>query len=198
MEVIWVVAIAIVCLIVLVAVAKPGTTSEPTCEPQETTAPVPQSPEDLPSCPPYSQPHQAVSPVQPPAPGWFLPAGIACLMLAILAFLASAALGGGGTVAGALLAGLINPLFFIPMPLGVYWLYCVGQNTNRSYSPPPSQVRPVAARDERQQEKQPHPIADECNPRLTHCPDCGRHVSRLAPSCPHCGRPLTPEIQQAQ
>jgi hypothetical protein len=29
------------------------------------------------------------------------------------------------------------------------------------------------------------------NPNLYPCPDCGRFVSRQAPSCPHCGRPLT-------
>jgi predicted RNA-binding Zn-ribbon protein involved in translation (DUF1610 family) len=28
------------------------------------------------------------------------------------------------------------------------------------------------------------------NPTLFPCPDCGRHVSRLATSCPNCGRPL--------
>lgn len=30
------------------------------------------------------------------------------------------------------------------------------------------------------------------NPNLTPCPDCGRFVSRLAISCPQCGRPLSP------
>lgn len=30
------------------------------------------------------------------------------------------------------------------------------------------------------------------NPNLVPCPDCGRFVSRLAPNCPQCGRPLTP------
>jgi hypothetical protein len=29
------------------------------------------------------------------------------------------------------------------------------------------------------------------NPNLVPCPDCGRHVSRLAKSCPNCGRPLS-------
>lgn len=28
--------------------------------------------------------------------------------------------------------------------------------------------------------------------RLTACPDCGQQVSRVAPACPHCGRPLQP------
>ena len=31
------------------------------------------------------------------------------------------------------------------------------------------------------------------NPNLYPCPDCGRHVSRLATTCPQCGRPLAPE-----
>ena len=31
------------------------------------------------------------------------------------------------------------------------------------------------------------------NPKLKPCPDCGRMVSRLAPSCPQCGRPLEPQ-----
>jgi len=28
------------------------------------------------------------------------------------------------------------------------------------------------------------------NPNLRPCPDCGQYVSRQAPSCPRCGRPL--------
>ncbi len=36
---------------------------------------------------------------------------------------------------------------------------------------------------------------DQCanNPNLFPCPDCGHYVSRLAPSCPQCGRTLTPQ-----
>jgi predicted amidophosphoribosyltransferase len=34
------------------------------------------------------------------------------------------------------------------------------------------------------------------NPNLFPCPDCGRHVSRLAKSCPNCGRPLASEGQK--
>jgi hypothetical protein len=30
------------------------------------------------------------------------------------------------------------------------------------------------------------------NPNLTPCPDCGRMLSKLAPSCPQCGRPTKP------
>ena len=29
-------------------------------------------------------------------------------------------------------------------------------------------------------------------PNLVLCPDCHGRVSRLAPTCPHCGRPLWP------
>lgn len=36
---------------------------------------------------------------------------------------------------------------------------------------------------------------DSANPNLFPCPDCGRHVSRLAASCPNCGRPLTSKGQ---
>lgn len=32
-------------------------------------------------------------------------------------------------------------------------------------------------------------------PNLFPCPDCGRQVSRLAKSCPHCGRPFSSEGQ---
>ena len=35
------------------------------------------------------------------------------------------------------------------------------------------------------------PGGDEENPNLVPCPDCGRHVSRLAKACPNCGRPLS-------
>ena len=30
------------------------------------------------------------------------------------------------------------------------------------------------------------------NPNLYPCPDCGRMVSRQAPNCPKCGKPLLP------
>jgi hypothetical protein len=32
--------------------------------------------------------------------------------------------------------------------------------------------------------------AETNNPNLIPCPDCRRMVSRLAPACPGCGRPL--------
>jgi len=115
-------------------------------------------------------------------PQWMLPAGIASVVIGLFAFCASAAIEGsagpsaspdgrGIAVLGSLLAGSLNPLFFVGVPLGAYWLYRSAQ-------------RAKAGTIVRQ---------DEDNRRLTHCPDCGRHVSRLARVCPHCGRPLTPE-----
>lgn len=68
-------------------------------------------------------------------------------------------------------AGLLNPFFFIGIPLGVYWLYRYAQRGNAG------SVDSTA----------------DGNPKLAHCPDYGKHVSRLAAACPHCGRPLTTE-----
>jgi hypothetical protein len=102
------------------------------------------------------------------SPSWRLPAGLISMALGLLAFCASAATG-GGTAAGSLLAGLLNPIFFIGVPLGLYWLY---QHERHPAAP----SRP----------------AEDGNPKLTHCPDCGRHMSRLAKMCPHCGRPMEP------
>ena len=31
--------------------------------------------------------------------------------------------------------------------------------------------------------------------KLTTCPDCAKEVSKLANTCPHCGRPLQPQVQ---
>ena len=55
-------------------------------------------------------------------PNWLKPAGIGAIATSLLAFVASAIQGGGGTVGGALVAGLLNPLFFVGLPLGMYWL----------------------------------------------------------------------------
>jgi len=115
------------------------------------------------------RPTNVLKPTFKPAPSWFLPAGVIALIVAVLAFFASAAMGGGGDLFGGILAGLLNPLFFVGLPLGIYWL-------KRYASRPASETPPELP-----------------NPRLTHCPDCGGHVSRLAKTCPHCGRPLGPE-----
>lgn len=114
-------------------------------------------------------------------PGWFLPAGIIALILAILAFLASAAIegrDGRSDLTVCLFSGAFNPIFFIGMPLGMYWVVRYAKQPTIGVNPsaPPS-ARP----------------APEANPRLTHCPDCGGHVSRLAAACPHCGRPMNQE-----
>lgn len=129
-------------------------------------------PEDSPSS---SQTYKGVQQGQP-APGWMLPAGITALALGVLAFGLGAAKGGAEARPGyppgqKLLIGLLdggtNPLFFVGVPLGCYWLYRSARGPARRASP-----------------------SEEENPKLTHCPDCGKHVSRLATSCPHCGRPL--------
>ncbi|PKM87830.1 MAG: hypothetical protein CVU85_05130 [Firmicutes bacterium HGW-Firmicutes-10] len=31
--------------------------------------------------------------------------------------------------------------------------------------------------------------------KLTVCPDCAKEVSKLAVTCPHCGRPLQPQSE---
>jgi hypothetical protein len=49
-------------------------------------------------------------------------AGITLIALGSLSFVASAAVGGGGSLAGSLLAGALNPLFFMGFPLGLYLL----------------------------------------------------------------------------
>jgi hypothetical protein len=118
-------------------------------------------------------------PKQHDCPGWFLPAGIVATILGLLAFVSSFVYGGGGTLAGGLVAGLLNPIFFVGFPLGIYWLRRYGERPATSH--PASSSTTLSP--------------GESNPKLTHCPDCGLHVSRLASACPHCGRPLTPEIE---
>ncbi len=71
-------------------------------------------------------------------PSWMFPAGVAALVVGPLAFVASAATGAShakpGTAdslvfCGALLDGLLNPLFFIGCPLGLYW--CIREREPR-------------------------------------------------------------------
>ena len=108
------------------------------------------------------------------APTWFRPAGIASIAVGALAFAASAAMEASrirsteNAIGVALFCALFNPLFFVGVPLGIYWLARAN--------------RPMAT------DKQTR--NGDYNPQLTHCPDCGGHVSRLAQSCPHCGRPI--------
>jgi hypothetical protein len=60
------------------------------------------------------------------APQWMQPAGLIAVVIGGVGFIASGAIGGGPTLAGALAAGALNPLFFIGVPLGLYWLYRTG------------------------------------------------------------------------
>ncbi len=56
-------------------------------------------------------------------PNWYLPVGLVSVCIAAAGFMASANLGGGGGTDAAMLAGALNPLFFVGGPLGLYWLY---------------------------------------------------------------------------
>lgn len=66
------------------------------------------------------------------APEWMRTAGATSVVVGILGFIASAAVGGGGTLEGAILAGMLNPLFFVGVPLGFYWL-----NRGGAFAPSP-------------------------------------------------------------
>jgi hypothetical protein len=48
--------------------------------------------------------------------------GITTLTIALLSFAAIAAISGGGTLLGSLVAGSLNPVFLIGTPLGLYWI----------------------------------------------------------------------------
>jgi endogenous inhibitor of DNA gyrase (YacG/DUF329 family) len=58
-------------------------------------------------------------------PSWIFAAGWAAVLIGIAAFIASFNLGAGRhwTFEGGLTAGCLNPLFFIGLPLGIYWLH---------------------------------------------------------------------------
>lgn len=53
---------------------------------------------------------------------WMFPAGCVSLVIGLLGFVASAGVAGGGTPEGSLVAGLLNPLFFVGVPLGLFWI----------------------------------------------------------------------------
>jgi hypothetical protein len=123
-----------------------------------------------------------------PVPTWMFPAGIIAIAVGVLALAFGAAHGGaevkpddppGKVYLLGLVEGALNPLFFVGVPLGCYWLYRSAKGSS-----PISRESPSGAT---------MPPSDEGNPKLTHCPDCGGHVSRLATACPHCGRPMTPD-----
>jgi hypothetical protein len=148
--------------------------------------------------------------------------GIVSIVIGLLSFCASAGLHGGGTPEGSLVAGLLNPLFFVGVPLG-WWLVksayahpnlspcpscghrvapsaqsCprCGRPFGRRDAPPGLLVAPPPAELMSPPPARPKaatPVDPSATPKLIPCPDCGRYVSRFAPSCPQCGRPLTPE-----
>lgn len=82
--------------------------------------------------------------------GW----GVALVIVGILGFIASAGSASGGTFEAGLVAGLLNPLFVLGLPLGI-WMMKTAERA-----------------------------------RLARCPECRGAVSKIAPACPHCGRPL--------
>ena len=45
-------------------------------------------------------------------------------------------------------------------------------------------------------EDMPKPPADPYAPRLVRCPACSHQVSSQAASCPSCGQPLAPQVDQ--
>ncbi len=63
---------------------------------------------------------------------WMQLAGACSIALGALGFIASAGVGGGGTLGGAIIAGALNPLFFVGVPLGIYWLRQSTINSNKT------------------------------------------------------------------
>lgn len=57
------------------------------------------------------------------AVAWQRPVGWALIAIGVLGFVASATVGGGGSLEGSLVAGVLNPLFFLGIPLGCYLVY---------------------------------------------------------------------------
>ena len=71
------------------------------------------------------------------APEWYTPAGVIAVVTGVAGFIASAAVGGGRQIEDKMLAGALNPLFFVGVPLGIYWLYArlSRENANNFYCP---------------------------------------------------------------
>ncbi len=55
-------------------------------------------------------------------PEWFLAAGLLSIIVAAAGFIASAIYGSGAIGGATIIAGVLNPFFFIGAPLGFYWL----------------------------------------------------------------------------
>jgi len=142
--------------------------------------------------------------------------GSVCAIVGLLAFVASAVQGSGVETEDAvtvLLSGALNPLFFIGVTLGLYWLYqavkfSAEHSDTMAQSRSPSYVRcrfcdAANAPDDTTCHFCERPLASENHrgqtlnapktSRLTSCPDCGHKVSRQALSCPSCGAPLGSE-----
>jgi len=79
--------------------------------------------------------------------------GITSIVVGLLSFCASAGLHGGGTPEGSLVAGLLNPLFFVGVPLG--WWLVKSAYAHPNLAPCPSCGHRVA-------------------PSAKGCPQCGR------------------------
>ncbi|HWB14472.1 MAG TPA: hypothetical protein VG826_34925 [Pirellulales bacterium] len=60
------------------------------------------------------------------AHAWKRPAAAVFLTLGTLAFFSSAVIGGQGSIEAGLLAGMLNPIFFVGVPLGWYWWRSAG------------------------------------------------------------------------
>ena len=89
-----------------------------------------------------------------------------------------------------MLAGVLGLVAPALMAVGGFGLILASDSlatpkTERPRTPPP----PVATEGT---------VNEPPNPNLLPCPDCGRNVSRLATSCPQCGRPLKPQSGDSQ
>lgn len=56
--------------------------------------------------------------------------GVVLFIVGLLAFVASAIVGGGGGIAGPILAGLLNPLFFVGVPLDIHLILKARRTAN--------------------------------------------------------------------
>jgi len=92
------------------------------------------------------------------------PAGFIAVAVGGLGFLASVVAGGGGTPVGAIAAGLLNPAFFLGVPLGIYWLYRSGIFGGKSSGPPPN-VKAPAPSPQPSPSKTPSPLKATAPPQ---------------------------------
>ena len=95
------------------------------------------------AAPPQNMAGVGTTPNKRTAPQWYRPAGIVALIVGTVGFVASANTAGGGNAEGAIVAGLLNPAFFIGLLLAIYWLWAA--------SKAPSAPRASKAADVRQE-----------------------------------------------